>query len=121
MRYRKKPALIEATQWYQNGDHPRDGSTPIDKPGATQLSEGNVVRFFLRHHIPGGRFCPECGNEMRTHGLLNEELAINGEEVICPGDYIVTDRKGRYYKMSAADFEAQYELYEPVAPPTTPS
>lgn len=49
---------------------------------------------------------------MERHGLLNEALAVNGEEVICPGDYIVTNRKGRFYKLSAEDFETQYEPYE---------
>ena len=24
MRYRKKPIVIEATQWFKNGDHPQD-------------------------------------------------------------------------------------------------
>lgn len=46
---------------------------------------------------------------MQKHGLLD---GLNGEEVICPGDYIVTDRKGNYYKLSSAEFEAQYEPYE---------
>lgn len=24
MKYRKKPVVIEATQWFKNGDHPED-------------------------------------------------------------------------------------------------
>ena len=24
MKYRKKPVVIEATQWFKNGDHPND-------------------------------------------------------------------------------------------------
>ena len=26
MKYRKKPVVVEATQWFVNGDHPEDGS-----------------------------------------------------------------------------------------------
>ncbi len=120
MKYRKKPVLTEATQWFKNGDHPKDRSTPVEKAGGSPgLTEGEVVRYFRRLNIPGGRFCNDCGNVMQHHGLLNEELSLNGEEIICPGDYIVTDRKGRYYKLSSAEFEAQYEPYE-VAPRPPP-
>ena len=38
-RFRKKPVVIEATQWFKNGDHPEDG--PCDR-------EGEVVRRFPR-------------------------------------------------------------------------
>lgn len=113
MKYRKKPALTEATQWFTNGDHPQDKSKPIVLAGGSPgLSEGKVVFFFQSLNIPGGRFCQECGNVMQKHGILE---GLNGEETICPGDYIVTDRKGNYYKISSVDFEAQYEPYESVA------
>jgi hypothetical protein len=113
MKYRKKPTLTEATQWFGNGDHPRDESTPIKLAGgAEDLSEGKIVRYFRSLNIPGGRFCPNCGNAMQKHGILD---GLNGEEIVCPGDYIVLDQKGRYYRLSAGEFEAQYEPYEAMA------
>lgn len=48
---------------------------------------------------------------MQKHGILLDGL--NGEETICPGDYIVTDRKGNRYRLPAGEFEA---LYEPTRP-----
>lgn len=124
MKYRKKSLLIEATQWLKNGDHPQDESTLIERPGrAPELTEGKVVRHFrsldsLESLDPlntsGKRFCPICGNAMAMHGLLD---GMNGEEYICPGDYIVTNRNGLYYRMSRGEFESQYELY---APPPRP-
>jgi len=116
MKYKKKPVLTEATQWFKNGDRPQDQSKPIDTtqgPGDGRLSEGKVVKFFRSLKIPGGRFCPECGNSMQIHGLLD---GLNGEEAVCPGDYIVTDARGRYYRIQAAIFEAQYEPYESPKP-----
>ena len=117
MKYRKKPTLTEATQWFKNGDHPEDKSLPVDRPGgaSSTVTEGKVVRYFRSLNIPGGRFCPICGNVMQKHGLLD---GLNGEETICPGDYIVTDRKGRYYRLPAVEFEAQYEPYNQTAHPT---
>lgn len=113
MKYRKKPTLTEATQWFRNGDHPEDKAEPIDGPdGGQKLTEGKVVRFFRSLNIPGGRFCPDCGNVMQKHGEIID--GRNGEaEIVCPGDYIVTDFKGRHYKLSAAEFEAMYEPYTP--------
>ena len=111
MEYKKKPVLTEATQWFKNGDHPKDRSKPIERPdNSSGLSEGKVVSHFRSLNIPGGRFCSECGNVMQEHGTL---IGLNDEETVCPGDYIVTDRKGRYYRMKAKDFEAQYEPHVP--------
>ena len=115
MKYRKKPILTEATQWFVNGDHPQDRSTPIDNPdGPQRLTEGKVVRYFRSLNIPGGRFCPKCGNVMQQHGLLD---GLNGEEIVCPGNYIVTDQKGNYYLLKSKEFEAMYEPYEPIPQP----
>jgi hypothetical protein len=113
MKYRKKSVLTEATQWFSNGDHPHDETTIIETPdGALRSSEGKVVKYFRSLKIPGGRFCPVCGNVMQDHGMLD---GPNGEETVCPGDYIVTDRKGNYYVVKASEFEAQYEPYELIA------
>lgn len=112
MKYRKKPVLTEATQWFKNGDHPGDRSAQVEKAGKSpDLTEGKVVKYFRSLHIPGGRLCLTCGNIMQKHGLLD---GVNGEEIVCPGDYIVTDQKGRYYRLSAGEFEAQFEPYTPI-------
>jgi hypothetical protein len=115
VKYRKKPTLTEATQWFKNGDHPQDQSAPVEKAGGSPgLTEGKVVRYFRSLNIPGGRFCPDCGNVMQKHGILN---GLNGEETVCPGDYIVTNLKGQYYILKPADFEAMYEPYEATPTP----
>lgn len=110
-QYRKKPTLIEATQWFHNGDHPGDESTPIDSPdGGARVTEGKVVRYFKSLTIPGARACAICGNPMSLHGQLTW-TRTGEEELVCPGDYVVTDAKGRFYAMSAKNFEAMYEPY----------
>lgn len=115
MKYRKKPTLTEATQWFKNGDHPQDETKSVEKAGGSPgLTEGKVVRYFRSLNIPGGRFCPECGSVMQKHGILD---GLNGEETVCPGDYIVTNLKGKFYRLPSADFEAQFEPYEVVPHP----
>jgi ribosomal protein S27AE len=120
VKYRKKSSLTEATQWFKNGDHPQDESTPIDSSDeSSKLSEGKVVKYFreldalasldaLSLLNAKNQFCPECGNLMQRHGVFDGE---DGEEYVCPGDYIVTHRNGAYYRLSRGEFESQYELY----------
>jgi len=111
-KFKKRPALIEATQWFHNGDHPHDESVSLDSPdGPNRLREGKVVRYFRSLNIPGDRVCALCGNPMKHHGELPDFSDDLDVEVICPGDYIVTDPKGRYYKVPAREFEAMYEPY----------
>jgi hypothetical protein len=114
-QFRRKPSVVEATQWFRNGDHPYDESKPVDTAGSSStLTEGKVVKFFRRLHIPGDRICQECGSVMHKHGLimgLNEE-----EEIVHPGDYILTHAQGYFYRRSARDFEGMFEPYNPEAP-----
>ncbi len=49
-QYRKKPVVVEACQWFKNGDHP-DDYADRGQP-AMQESEGMVVRYFC---LPGSR------------------------------------------------------------------
>jgi hypothetical protein len=110
--YRKKPSLVEATQWFRNGDHPFDDSKPVDTAGSSStLTEGKVVQFFRRLHIPGDRICQECGNVMHKHGIILDPN--RNEETVHPGDYILTHKThGHFYRRSAVEFEAMYELYD---------
>lgn len=108
---------MEATQWFRNGDHPADESTPIGRPGgsSTTLTEGKIVRH-MHAGIPGDRVCMECGNVMRRHGLID---GPNGEEeTVHPGDYIVTHVKGHFYRRGQKEFEAMFEPFEHVVATT---
>lgn len=114
-KYRKRPRLLEATQWFHNGDHPRDQSAPIDAPDSdARLTEGKVVRYFKSLNIPGDRVCPRCGNPMKNHGEIAQANSSTGDdEIVCPGDYILTTSEGLYYKMPPKEFEKMYEPYHP--------
>lgn len=49
MKFRKKPVVIEAAQWFKNGDHPEDERREfIGSNGQPFLGEGSIVRYF-RH------------------------------------------------------------------------
>jgi len=43
-KYRKKPVIIEAHQWFQNGDHPEDGTERFEQDAHKgKLIEGKIA------------------------------------------------------------------------------
>jgi hypothetical protein len=114
MKYRKKPIEVEATQWFKNGDHPRDNSQPYRpmEEGETLddvLSEGQVVRYFRHPEVEGSRSCEKCGQQMHYHGWID---TLEGGHIVCPNDWIITGIKGEYYPCKPDIFEATYELVD---------
>lgn len=112
MKYRKKPVVIEATQWYANGDHPEDDCKPIQPSDGSQpfLSEGKVVRYYRRPDDPGERLCNQCGARMHEHGWIDTRQSGH---VVCPGDWIITLEDGENYPCKPDLFARTYELVEP--------
>ena len=45
MKFRKKPVVIEATQWFKHGDHPKVYDSPVcnDGEGWVQTLEGGHI------------------------------------------------------------------------------
>jgi hypothetical protein len=87
MKFRKKPVVIEATQWFKDGDHPavvmRD--TYAQKkisPGITYLGKVAVIK------------------------------TLEGEHIVTPGDWIITGVKGEHYPCKPDIFEMTYETLE---------
>jgi len=112
MKFRKKPVVIEATQWFKNGDHPLDACKMVhpDPNTTTQfepfLSEGKVARYFRHPMLSGTNTCDHCGDIMRNHGWID---TLEGGHVACPGDWIITGVKGEYYPCKPDIFDMTYE------------
>ncbi len=98
-KFRKKPIVIEAHQWCQNGDHPEDGDSS---------QEGKIVRRFRRPDISGESLCSECHGPFNIHGWID---TLEDGHRVCPGDWIIKGIKGELYPCKADIFT---ETYEPV-------
>lgn len=110
-QYRKKPVVVEATQWHKNGDHPKDESVVVtDDSGFACLSEGKVVRYFRRPDVPGHTACKHCFNPMHTHGWID---TLEGGHIVCPGDYVITGVAGEVYPCKPSIFLATYDSLDP--------
>jgi len=116
-KYRKKPVVIDATQWFKNGDHPLDACEMLypDPKSTTQfepfLSEGKIVRYF-RHPDPpfkGTEVCSKCGITHHDHGWID---TLEGGHIVCPKDWIITGVAGEHYPCKPDIFEKTYEAVE---------
>lgn len=106
-RYRKKPVVIEATQWFKNGDHPKDGDERFESGEFKgELYEGRIVRYYRHPDVPGERQCEQCGKPHHVHGWVD---TLEQGHRVCPGDWIITGVKGEHYPCKPDIFEATYE------------
>ncbi len=111
-KFKKKPIIIEAEQWFKNGDHSQDHSemlTSTGSYGGTFLSEGQVVRYYRRPDDDGDRPCEHCKVTMHHHGWID---TLEGGHIVCPGDWIIIGVKGEMYPCKSDIFEQTYELVE---------
>jgi hypothetical protein len=129
----RKTALIEAHQWFKNGDHPGDdvwGQVPDGRGDYYIRMEGKVVRYFrhppvdpttgevsaaddaillgeLRHCDTPERFCrAACERVMHDHGWID---TLEGGHTVCPGDWIATGAQGEHWPIKPDVFAATYE------------
>lgn len=106
MKFKKIPVIVNATQWFKNGDHTEDESEMIPGKGGPFMSEGKVVRYFRRPDINGDMVCRNCGIKMHNHGWID---TLEGGHIVCPGDWIITGIKGEYYPCKPDIFIKTYE------------
>ena len=107
-KYQKKPVIVEAHQWFKNGDHPLDfvGKILQDPLGGSYLNyEGKVVRFYINPEVSGETICSKCGHKNEDHGWID---TLEDGHNVCPGDWIITGVQGEYYPCKPDIFEQTY-------------
>lgn len=110
MRVRKKAVEVEATQWFKNGDHPKDDCYYLQDysspPPHVFKSEGKIVRYYRHFSINGQSKCDQCSFTMHFHGWID---TLEGGHIVCPGDWIITGVKSENYPCKPDIFEMTYE------------
>jgi len=106
-KFRELPAVIEATQWFKSGDHPKDNrETFTGSDGKPFLGEGKVVRYFRHPSVDGESICPHCSVRFHEHGWID---TLEGGHNVCPGDWIITGIAGEKYPCKNNIFRETYE------------
>ena len=83
-KYRKKPVVIDAKRWWKHGDN-------------------KDVKEFLGVDFD----CEHCGKSgIPYHGWIQ---TLEGNYIVCPGDWIITGIAGEKYPCKPDIFEATYE------------
>ena len=109
--YRKKPVVVEAHQWFKNGDHPEDyverndGNQSVEYRRAENW-EGDVVRYYRHPLVLGATPCEQCGKPHNDHGWID---TLEQGHRVCPGDWIITGVKGERYPCKPDVFASTYE------------
>ena len=120
-KFRKKSVIIDATQWFKNGDHPEDVH-PLDcgwhqdwhscNCGGLESSEeieGKIVRYYRNPEKDGQDQCKYCNVIMHKHGWID---TLEGGHIVCPGDWVITGVEGEMYPCKPSVFDATYEPVE---------
>jgi len=107
MRFKNKSTVVDATQWFKNGDHPQDYcKTFTDSNGKPFQGEGNIVRYFRSPSIASNIVCPKCKQIMHNHGWIDEP---DNKFTVCPGDWVITSWFGDHYSLSPEQFNREFE------------
>lgn len=118
MKFRRKPVVIEAAQWFRNGDHPKDNCPVFQRPtgpGGEMFDypgEGEVVRYFRHPGVAGDAICRDCGRTMHDHGWIDSANTLNPSGcTVCPGDWVLTEMSDptKYYPCKPGTFADTYE------------
>lgn len=91
-RFRKKPVVIEAYQWFEVSSYVEGQTRDVD--------------YYRRPNLDGQRPCQHCRITMHAHGWIG---TLEGGHIVCPGDWIITGVKGEKYPCKPDIFTATYE------------
>ena len=108
--FRKKPVVVQAVQWFKNGDHPEDHCGEVRTDPVTgenyTVVEGELVRYYRNPDVRGTDHCAKCGQEFHLHGWID---TLEGGHITCPADWVITGVQGEHYPCKPDIFEATYE------------
>lgn len=102
-KFRKKPVVIDAVQWWPPGN-------PLHDPALLSHRKGNAVNppdyrqigdLFRFSSVPG------MGDDIFLLATLEGDMRVS------PGDWIITGVKGERYPCKPDIFEQTYDAVEP--------
>lgn len=103
MKYRKKPIVIEAEQWFRVEECKEVGCTEDERRAFP------VYHLCVEPYNGLNAKCSNCNGSKGTHGWID---TLEGGHIVCPGDWIITGVRGERYPCKPGIFEATYERVE---------
>lgn len=94
-KFRKKPVIVEAEQWFKVSDFDPNQKRDVD--------------YYRTPSMDGQHKCRHCADIMHNHGWID---TLEGGHTVCPGDWIITGVNGEKYPCKPDIFEKTYEAVE---------
>lgn len=101
-KWRKKPVVIEAVQWFKHGDHPE-----VERAG--RLSDAGLA--------PGKTGFPGADGELWDWMAMGVVGTAEGRHLVTPGDWIIKGVAGEFYPCKPDIFALTYEPADSPPPP----
>ena len=95
MKFRKRPVVIDAYQWFE----------------VSPYVEGVVrdVDYYRTPELDGQTACKHCGVILHWHGWID---TLEGGHIVCPSDWVITGVQGEKYPCKNSVFIATYEAVD---------
>ena len=100
-KYRKKPIVIEAEQWFKV-EYDKEVTAEYEAP-VYHLNVG----YYRHPDVYSESKCKHCDKIMHNHGWI---ATLGGGHTVCPGDWIIKETDGGFYPCKPNIFEKTYEL-----------
>lgn len=97
-KFKKKPVVIEASQWFKEGDH-----LAVENPMRIPADIVESIKMLG---------CDHCGTDWECHGWVD---TLERGHLVCPGDWIITGVEGEHYPCKPDIFK---KTYDPVPSPS---
>ena len=95
MKFRKKPVVINAYQWFEVSEYKEDVERDVD--------------YYRTPDLDGKDKCKHCDEIMHHHGWID---TLEGGHIVCPGDWVITGVQGEKYPCKPDIFAETYESVE---------
>lgn len=100
-KYRKKPVVIKAEQWF-SVIYLKEKRRSIRTESKYFLGVG----YYRRPELDGRDKCKHCDIVMHNHGWID---TLEGGHIVCPEDWIIKGIKGEFYPCKPDIFKLTYE------------
>ena len=106
-KFRTKPEIVEAEQWFKVEYLDKEGNkTDIVEP---PLRYSLDVGYYRHPSYPGSTLCHLCHKPLHAHGWIGHHMMSC---TVCPGNYVIKHEDGIYTSCNPDLFKENYEVFE---------
>ena len=115
-KYRKRPVVIEAEQWFKVTydeiiKHVYEDDLDV-KSAEESIPIYHLGVGYYNHpdyEVDAEKKCQICGRPINAHGWMD---TFYGKAIVCPGNWIIPDGKGNHFPIKDSIFKETYEAVE---------